>query len=83
MRLTERPPLRAAWTRVGEQACEPITGHRGGCCMEWAVLLPRAEAWKQEAFQKALRLMHRRWRIALLIGRGSAHTAKVSWRLAA
>jgi len=91
--LTETPPLRAAWARVGEQARVPITGNRGKRVLygvlnpkSGAVLLHSAQVWNQEEFQEVLRLIRRKWRgwrIILFIDRGSPHTAKASRRLAA
>jgi len=91
--LTETPPLRAAWARVGEQARVPITGNRGKRVLygvlnpkSGAVLLHSAKVWNQEEFQEVLRLLRRKWRgwrIILFIDRGSPHTAKASRRLAA
>ena len=90
--ITETPPLRARWTRIGEQARVPITGNRdkrvlygtmnpktGGICLEQAL------KWHQDSFQQHLRHVRAKWRgwhIVLFLDRGSPHTAKGSRRLA-
>jgi hypothetical protein len=91
--LTETPPLRACWAKVGEQAEVPITGNRdrrvlfGAMAIgSGALCLDRAEQWNQDGFQahlRHLRRVWRGWRIVLFLDRGSPHTARRSRALAA
>jgi DDE superfamily endonuclease len=86
--LTETPPLRACWARVGEQAEVPITGNRakrvvyGTINVATGDLLPEAAAkWNQDSFQAHLRRLRSRrrgWNIVLFLDRGSPHRAKRS-----
>jgi DDE superfamily endonuclease len=90
--LTETPPLRACWSKVGEQAVVPITGNRARRVVfgalnakTGAVWLDEAAQWNQDAFQEHLRSIRSRWRgwkLVLLVDRGSPHTAKRSRALA-
>lgn len=90
--LTETPPLRASWSRVGQQAEVPITGNRDKRVV-FGALNPRTGAawfdesakWNQDAFQGHLRSIRSRWRgwrLVLFVDRGSPHTAKRSRELA-
>ena len=91
--LTETPPLRACWSKVGEQAEVPITGNRARRVVfgalnakTGAVWLDESAQWNQDAFQEHLRSIRSRWRgwkLVLLVDRGSPHTAKRSRQLAA
>lgn len=91
--LTETPPLRASWSKVGHQAEVPITGNRDKRVVfgalnpaTGAVLLDAAAQWNQDAFQAHLRNVRSRWRgwrLVLFLDRGSPHTAKKSRALAA
>ena len=90
--LTETPPLRAAWARVGQQAIVPITGNRAKRILSGVlnpkrgtILLQGGRTWTQNEFQLVLRLIRRRWRgwhVVLFVDRGSSHTAKASRQLA-
>jgi transposase len=90
--LTETPPLRACWARVGHQAEVPITGYRSKRVVYGALnvgtgtlLLDRAAKWNQSSFQthlRHLRSVWRGWNLVLLVDRGSPHTAGKSRALA-
>ena len=83
--LTETPPLRACWSKVGHQAEVPITGNRDKRVVfgalnpaTGAVLLDESAKWNQDAFQSHLRSIRARWRgwrLLLFVDRGSPHTA--------
>ena len=86
--LTERPPLRASWALIGEQAKVSITGNRGKRVL-YGVLNPKTgklltainEKWNQWVFQDFLdkiRSCFRGWRIILFLDRGTIHKAKQS-----
>jgi transposase len=91
--LTETPPLRACWAKVGEQAEVPITGNRAKRVVYGAMnigtgglLLDEAATWDQRTFQAHLRHLRSRWRgwnIVLFVDRGSPHRARLSRALAA
>ena len=91
--LTETPPLRAVWARIGEQACVPITGNRGKRVLygvlnvrSGTMLLHGAREYNQTTFQGVLHLIRRTWRgwhVVLFLDRGSPHTAKANKRRAA
>ena len=90
--LTQTPPLRAGWAKVGHQAEVPITGNRDRHVLYGAIAvgrgtlcLDRAERWNQDSFQDHLRHIRstwRGWRIVLFLDRCSPHTAKRSRALA-
>jgi transposase len=91
--LTETPPLRACWAKIGRQAEVPITGSRSKRVAYGALnigtgtlLLDRAAKWNQYSFQDHLRHLRSHWRgwnLVLFLDRGSPHTAKKSRALAA
>ena len=91
--LTETPPLRACWAKLGEQAEVPITGSRARRVVFAAlnvrtgkVLLDRGANWDQHGFQahlRGLRSTWRGWNLVLFVDRGSPHTARKSRELAA
>ncbi|WP_171473629.1 transposase [Frigoriglobus tundricola] len=91
--LTQTPPLRACWSKIGEQAEVPITGNRDHRVVfgalnarTGAVWLDEAAQWNQDAFQEHLRSIRswwRGWKLVLVVARGSPHTAKRSRQLAA
>jgi hypothetical protein len=91
--LTETPPLRAGWAKVGRQAEVPITGNRSKRVVSGALnvgtgtlRLDRAAKWDQLSFQGHLRHLRSVWRggnLVLFVDRGSPHTAKRSRALAA
>jgi transposase len=91
--LTETPPLRACWAKVGQQAEVPITGNRARRVVYGAlnvgtgtVCLDRAGQWNQQSFQDHLRHLRRLWRgwnLVLFVDRGRPHTAWRSRALAA
>lgn len=90
--ITETPPLRASWAKVGQQAEVPITGNRARRVLygalspkTGALCLDRALGWNQDSFQEHLKHLRRQWRgwhIVLFLDRGSPHTAKRSRALA-
>ena len=88
------PPLRAAWSRVGEQAAVPITGHNAKRVLFGALNLhtghrvvlvsKRAGGAEARAFLTELRRRYRNaGRIWLLLDRASAHTNGKTLRRAA
>ena len=91
--LTETPPLRACWSKVGEQAQVPVTGNRSKVVLYGAlnpatgrVWLDQASRWNQWTFQdhlRNLRSVWRGWDLVLFLDRGSPHTAGASRALAA
>jgi transposase len=91
--LTETPPLRACWSRAGEQAEVPITGNRSKRVVYGALnvgtgtmCLDQAMRWDRHSFRdhlRHLRSMWRGWNLVLFLDRGSPHTAKASRALAA
>jgi transposase len=91
--ITETPPLYAAYGRVGQQTCVPITGSRAKRIIHGAlsiltgeVLLFITEQWDEVTHQYFLELVRahwRGWRIILFEDRGSPHTAEESLATAA
>lgn len=90
--MTETPPLRAAWSKIGEQAEVPITGNRDKRVL-WGTLNPATGEillswslkWNKIAFQEFLRRIRSHWRgwnIVLFLDKGSPHTAQRSRKLA-
>ncbi len=90
--LTEKPPLRASWALIGEQAKVAISGNRGKRVL-YGVLNSRTgklitvmkEKWNQQEFQGFLRKVRssfRGWKIVMFLDRGSIHKAKLSEGLA-
>jgi DDE superfamily endonuclease len=86
------PPLRAAWSRRGEQARVPISG-RNAKRVIFGTLNVRSgsrlllEQWngRQENFQAFLdfvRSHYRGWYVAMLLDEDSSHTAHASTALA-
>lgn len=91
--IREIPPLRAAWTRRGEQACVPLIGSHAKRVLS-AVMniltghyLPYISAsFSQGHFQDLLQLMRAQWRgwnLVLFLDRATVHTAEASQALAA
>jgi transposase len=89
--ITETPPLRAAWSKIGEPLHVPITGNRdkrvlyGTLSLQGAIELYYAKEWDQDHFQAYLGQIRKRWRgwqIVLFLDRGSPHTAGTSRRVA-
>jgi transposase len=87
------PPLRAAWSRRGEQALVPITGQNAKRVLFGAINLhtghrvvligKRAGGAEARAFFEELRRRYRQaGRIWLLLDRASAHTNDKTLRLA-
>jgi transposase len=87
------PPLRAAWSRRGEQALVPITGRNAKRVLFGAINLhtghrvvlirKRAGGAEARAFFEELRRRYRQaGRIWLLLDRASAHTNDKTLRLA-
>lgn len=83
--LTETPPFRIAWGKMGEHISVPITGKRGKRSLYGAlslrsgqVDLMRSLQWRQADFHAFFRQIRRRWRgwrIVLFLDQGSPHTA--------
>ena len=89
--ITETPPLRAAWGKIGQALEVPITGNRdkrvlyGTLSLQGAIELYYAKEWDQDHFQAYLQQIRKRWRgwqIVLFLDRGSPHTATASRTLA-
>lgn len=89
--ITETPPLRAAWSKIGEPREVPITGNRdkrvlyGTLSVQGAVERYSAKEWDQDHFQAYLGQIRKRWRgwrMVLFLDRGSPHTAAARRRLA-
>ena len=90
--VTEIPPLRAAYARIGEQAVVPITGNRDKRVVFGALNIKTghlemliASHWEGVTFQAFLQQIRRSWRgwhIVLFLDRGSPHTAQNSRTLA-
>jgi transposase len=90
--LTETPPLRACWAKVGQQAEVPIAGSRAKRVVFGALnvgtgtlLLDRSAEWNQLSFQAHLRHLRSHWRgwnLVLFLDRGGPHTARASRTLA-
>jgi transposase len=91
--LTETPPLRACWSKVGGQAEVPVTGNRDKTVVFGALnpvtgtlWLDEAAKWNRHTFQEHLRNVRavwRGWHIVLFLDCGSPQTAKESRALAA
>ena len=64
--ITETPPLRAAWSVIGQPLCVPITGNRdkrvlyGTLSLQGAIELYYAKEWDQDHFQAYLRQIRAR-----------------------
>lgn len=90
--VTETPPLRAGWAKVGEQAKVGITGNRDKRVIYGALnpktgktVLMGARGWDQVSFQlflRAIRWCFRGWHLVMFLDRGSIHKAKKSVELA-
>lgn len=91
--IREIPPLRAAWTPLGQQACVPIIGSHakrvltGVLNILTGTYLPYISAsFCHSHFQDLLRLtrdLWRGWNLVLFLDRASAHTAEDSQATAA
>lgn len=90
--LTETPPLRACWSRVGEPAQVAITGNRRKATLygtlniaTGARLVDATDRWNGLTWREHLRMIRRCWRgwnIVLFVDRGTPHTAGASRELA-
>ena len=90
--LTETPPLRASWSKVGEPARIEVSGNRRKAALYAALnigtgrrCVDLATRWNGASFRDHLRHVRRvwrGWRIVLFVDRGSPHTAVASRRLA-
>jgi transposase len=86
--ITEVPPLRACYARIGQQAVVPIWGtHRrrvifGALNIRSGslqlLITTHWEALTWQAFLRQIRRAWRGWRIVLFADRGSPHTAEDS-----
>lgn len=91
--ITETPPLRASWSKVGEPAEVPITGNRRKAAVYAALNIATgtrcvdlAPRWDGASFREHLEHIRRLWRgwnIVLFLDRGTPHTAGASRQLAA
>jgi transposase len=91
--ICETPPLYSCYSRIGEQACVPITGNRSKRILHGAinirsgdVLMLITEVWIDQTHQFFLEMLRSHWRgwqIVLFEDRGSPHTAEESRELAA
>ncbi len=90
--MSETPPLRAGWAKIGVQAEVPITGNHARRVLHGALNVTRGhveclipEEWTaatHQAFLRHVRQAWRGWHIGLVVDRGSPHTAKASRALA-
>ena len=86
--ITETPPLRCCYGRVGEQVCIPITGNRQKRILHGVInirsgdcLLLITKVWEEvthQYFLEMIRAHWRGWRIILFEDRGSPHKAEDS-----
>ena len=86
--ITEVPPLRACYARIGQQAVVPISGtHRRrvvfgaldiGSGSLQLLITTHWEALTWQAFLRQVRRAWRGWRIVLFADRGSPHTGEDS-----
>jgi hypothetical protein len=82
--LTETPPLRCGYGRIGQQVCIPITGNRTKRILhgvlnittgDLLMLIP--EAWDEVTHQYVLEMIRTHWRgwqVVLFEDRGTPHT---------
>ena len=90
--ITQIPPLRAAYARIGEQAVVPITGNHDKRVVFGALnihsghqtllITTHWEALTWQAFLHQIRNSWRGWHIVLFIDPGSPHKAQASRELA-
>ncbi len=90
--ITETPPLRASWSKVGDPAAISITGNRGKAVFFAALNIATgtrcvdvAPQWNGDSFRDHLAHLRGQWRgwnIVLFLDRGSPHTAAASRQLA-
>ena len=90
--LTETPPLRCCYGRIGHQVCIPITGNRAKRILHGALnistgdlLLLITEVWDEVTHQYFLQMIRAHWRgwqIVLFEDRGTPHTAEGSLEVA-
>jgi hypothetical protein len=90
--ITETPPLRASWSKVGDPARIPLTGNRGKAVFFAALNITTgtrcvdvAPHWNGDSFRDHLAHLRGQWRgwnIILFLDRGSPHTAAASRQLA-
>ena len=91
--LTETPPLRCCYGRVGQQVCIPITGKRAKRILHGVLnvttgdlLMLITEVWDEvthQYFLEMIRAHWRGWQIGLFEDRGTPHTAADSLEVAA
>lgn len=91
--LTETPPLRCCYGRLGQQVCLPITGTRTKRILHGVLnittgdlLMLITEVWDEvthQYFLEMIRAHWRGWQIVLFEDRGTPHTAEDSVELAA
>ena len=90
--ITETPPLRFCYGRIGQQVCVPITGNRSKRIIHGAIniitsdlLLLITKEWDaltHQYFLAMIRSHWRGWRVILFEDRGSPQTAEDSLELA-
>jgi transposase len=90
--ICETPPLYSCYSRVGQQACVPVTGNRQKRILHGVmniysgeVLLLITKVWDALTHQYFLQMIRRHWRgwqIVLFEDRGAPHTADDSLELA-
>ena len=91
--LTETPPLRACWSKIGEPAEVSVSGNRRKSALYGTInvgtgrcIAEAASRWNGDSWRKHLETIRRTWRgwnIVLFIDRGSPHTVTASRALAA
>ena len=90
--FSEVPPLRAMWAPIGQQACVPIVGSHARRFLTGVLNIQTGDyidmvscEFHQGQFQEMLHHIRRHWRgwrIVLFVDRNTAHTARLSRRLA-
>lgn len=86
--LTETPPLRCCYGRIGQQICIPITGNRTKRILHGVLNITTGEflaliteVWDEVTHQYFLAMIRAHWRgwqIGLFEDRGTPHTAEDS-----
>jgi len=86
--ITETPPLRFCYGRIGRQVCVPITGNRSKRIIHGVIniitgelLLLITEVWDEVTHQYFLGMIRSHWRgwqIIIFEDRGSPHTSEES-----
>jgi len=91
--IREIPPLRCAWTLIGQQACVPIIGSHGKQVLSGVInilsgtylpyLSPNFGQFNFQELLRQTRAFWRGWQIVMFLDKNSAHKALASQALAA